>query len=72
MSRRHRLRTILCCTLLEIAVLMGAPMRPEEVQALMRDMNAPKIVRTTPDRTDDGDPPDDELDKMRARRARQR
>lgn len=60
MSIAHRLRTILCCALLEIGVLIGVPMRPEQIQQLMRDMNAPKIVRVTPDRPDGGDPsPDD-------------
>ena len=72
MSTKHRLRTILCCALLEIGVLMGVPMRPEQVQELMRDMNAPKIVRTTPDRPDDGEPPNDEHDKMPDRRTRYR
>ena len=56
MSIRDRLRTILCCAVLELGVVMGIPMRPEQNHDLMRDMNAPKIARTTPDEREDGDP----------------
>ena len=55
-----RLRTILVCSMLEFAALLGLPMRPEEIEELMRTMNQPKLARTIPneaDRDDDGKPP---------------
>ena len=61
MSIRRRLRTILVCVVLEWSALIGMPMRPEEIVDLMQMMNAPKIVRTTPDEHDAGDDPSDPL-----------
>lgn len=42
MSRKHKLRKLLLCAVLEMGALMGAPMRPEEIDNLMR------IVRQDP------------------------
>ena len=39
-----RLRTIFVCSMLEFAVLFGLPMRPEQIDALMRTMNQPKLA----------------------------
>lgn len=50
-----RLRTILVCTMLECAALMGLPMRPEEIQELMRTMNQPKLAHVIPDESEHGD-----------------
>jgi hypothetical protein len=50
-----RLRTLLVCSMLEFAALLGLPMRPEEIEELMRTMNQPKLARTIPDETDSGD-----------------
>ena len=50
-----RLRTLLVCSMLEFAALLGLPMRPEEIEELMRTMNQPKLARTIPDDTDSGD-----------------
>ena len=52
-----RLRTVLCCTVLQIGALLGAPMRPEEIQELMRSLNAPKVAQTTPEEQPSGDGP---------------
>lgn len=54
-----RLRTILVCSMLEFAALLGLPMRPEEIEALMRTMSQPKVARTIPNEADndDGKPP---------------
>jgi hypothetical protein len=41
--------------MLGLASLMGAAMRPEEIEALMRDMNVPKIVHTLEDENDEDD-----------------
>ena len=55
MSIKDRLRTILCCAVLELGVLMGTPMRPEQIRDLMRDMSAPKIARIIPAERENGD-----------------
>ena len=55
MSVKHRLRTLLCCAVLEIGVLFGVPMRPEQIRELMQTLNKPKLAQTNPDRTSDGD-----------------
>jgi hypothetical protein len=52
---KHRLRTLLCGAVLEIGVLFGVPMRPEQIRELMQTMNQPKIAQTDPERTADGD-----------------
>jgi hypothetical protein len=52
---KRRLRTILCCAVLEMGVLLGIPMRPEQIRELMRDLSAPKIARMLPDERQDGD-----------------
>ena len=52
-----RLRTILVCSMLELAALTGVPMRPDEIEKLMHAMNQPKLARTTPEESErsDGD-----------------
>jgi hypothetical protein len=57
MSVTRRLRTIVCCTILEIGALIGVPMRPEQVQDLMQAMNVANIARTDPEQCPSGDPP---------------
>jgi hypothetical protein len=56
-SLRSRLRTVLCCVVLEMGALTGVPMRPDEIRELMDTLAKPKLARTNPDRPDDGDPP---------------
>ena len=51
----RRLRTVACCAILEIGTLMGVPMRPEQIQDLMRAMNVPKVAQTNPDECTSGD-----------------
>lgn len=55
MSIIRRLRTVACCAILEIGTLMGVPMRPEQIQDLMRAMNVPKLAQTNPDESTAGD-----------------
>ena len=50
-----QLRTILVCAMLEFAALVGVPMRPEEIQELMRQMNQPKLAHVLRDENDSGD-----------------
>jgi hypothetical protein len=52
---KHRLRCVLLCLVLGMGSLMGAKMRPQEIEELLSAMNQPKIVHTLPDETDDGD-----------------
>ena len=55
LSWRQRLRTIFLCGMIELAVLSGAPMRPEEIRELMQTMNQPRIVHVLPDENESGD-----------------
>jgi hypothetical protein len=55
-SFRRRLRTVACCLVLELAATMGLPMRAEQIQDLMRVLNAPKIARTNPADDEKGEP----------------
>jgi hypothetical protein len=60
MSLRKRLRTIVVCACLELAVLSGAPMRPEEIRALMDQLNQPTLAHVLPSEEQNGDDPPDE------------
>ena len=69
MSLKSRLRTLLCCAVLQVGALTGVPMRPDEIQELMNTLAQPKLARVNPDRPDDGDrPPDGEDSHLRIRR----
>ena len=50
-----RLRTILVCSILEFAALVGLPMRPEDIQELMRTMNQPTLAHVIPEESESGD-----------------
>jgi hypothetical protein len=49
MSLKQRLRTCLCCLVLEMGALTGVPMRPEQIQDLMHALNRPKVAQTDPE-----------------------
>ncbi len=51
----RRLRTVACCAILELGTLIGVPMRPEQIQDLMRSLSTPKIAHTTPEASHRGD-----------------
>jgi hypothetical protein len=57
MSFKTRLRTIVLCAALEIGVLSGVPMRPEEIRALMNQINQPKLAHVLPADERNGDDP---------------
>jgi hypothetical protein len=57
MSLASRLRVIVVCVALEMGVLNGVPMRPDEIQDLMHQMNQPKVARQLPSEDDEGDNP---------------
>jgi hypothetical protein len=56
-SLKSRLRTLLCCAVLEVGALTGMAMRPDEIEELMHTLAQPKLARVNPDRPDDGDRP---------------
>jgi len=58
MSLTRRLRTVACCAILELGTVIGLPMRPEQIQELMRSLNTPKIAHTTPEESHRGDDAD--------------
>lgn len=51
----QRLRTIFVCAVLECGVLLGVPMRPDELQKLLRQFNQPTVAHTLRDEDDEGD-----------------
>jgi len=55
----NRLRVLLVCAALEFAALSGMPMRADEVQDLMRQMNGQKLAHALPANRDGGDNPRD-------------
>lgn len=59
MSFAKRLRVVFVCAFLQFGTLAGVPMRPEEIQDLMRQMNAPKLAHVLPSEESDGDGPPD-------------
>ncbi len=59
MSLKQRLRVLLACAALEFGVLIGAPMRPDEIQQLMQQMNQPTLAHILPSEEDAGDDPPD-------------
>ncbi|HAK55136.1 MAG: hypothetical protein QF463_11125 [Vicinamibacterales bacterium] len=57
MSLKDRLRVAMICGVLQLGVLTGVPMRPEQIQALMDLLNQPKLAHTLPAENEDGDEP---------------
>jgi len=56
-SIRKSLRTIVTCMVLQVGVLSGVPMRPEQVRELMFQLGTPKVAHTSPDERHSGDDP---------------
>jgi hypothetical protein len=57
MSCASRIRVLLLCVALEMGVLTGVPMRPDEIQSLMNQMNQPKLAHVLPSDAEGGDDP---------------
>ncbi len=55
MSLKKRLRTLVVCALLECGVLVGGPVRPEQIKELMERLNKPKLAHVLPGENDRGD-----------------
>ena len=54
MSLVHRLRVLLLCVVLQAGVMLGAPMRPDEIREWMDRMNRPKLAHVLPSADRDG------------------
>ena len=54
---KKRFRKILLCLVLCVGSQVGLPMRPEEIEELMRTMNEPKLVRQFAEEEEKGDDP---------------
>jgi hypothetical protein len=55
----EKLRVLVVCLGLEVGVLAGVPVRPEEIQELLHQMNQPKIAHVLPSASGDRDPADE-------------
>jgi hypothetical protein len=53
-SLKEKLRILLACSVLELGVLMGAPMRPDEIKELMQQMNQPTLAHVLPSEEEPG------------------
>jgi len=54
---RRKLRLLFVCAALEWGVLVGALMRPEEIEELMHQINQPAVAHVLPVESDQGDDP---------------
>ena len=54
---RGRLRTVLVCSMLEVGVMVGVPIRPQQIQELLHTLNQPTFahVLKEEDRAGDGE-----------------
>jgi hypothetical protein len=57
MSFKKRLRVLAVCANLLLGVMVGSPMRPDEIEELMHQMNQPKMAHVLPTEDEDGDDP---------------
>jgi hypothetical protein len=55
---KRRLRTLACCSMLELGALFGMPMRPEQIQEFMQMLNESKVAHVLPSEDESGDPPE--------------
>lgn len=56
-SIKHLLRTLAVCLPLMVGSLSGVPMKPEEIEELMHNLNQPKLTITVPGESENGDDP---------------
>jgi hypothetical protein len=50
---------VFVCAFLQLGTLAGVPMRPQDIQELMQQMNAPTLAHVLPSEERDGDDPAD-------------
>jgi hypothetical protein len=53
--RRSRWRSLFLCIVLEVGLMAGVPMRPDEIARLMRMMAGPRVEQSDPDDAARGD-----------------
>lgn len=53
--RRSRFRSLFLCVVLEVGLMAGVPMRPDEIARLLRMMAGPRAEQVTPDDAAKGD-----------------
>src|SRR5262245_21506296 len=53
MSVRNRFRVLVLCAALQMGVLSGVPMLPDEIRALMQQLNKPVLANVLPAEDDD-------------------
>jgi hypothetical protein len=56
-SIKNLLRTLAICLPLMVGIIGGVPMKPEEIEELMHNLNQPKITVTIPGESENGDEP---------------
>jgi hypothetical protein len=56
-SIKERFRRILLIGAIGMGLSIGAPMRPDEIEELMHQMNQPKVAHSLPNESDNGDDP---------------
>jgi hypothetical protein len=52
---KHKMRTLFLCLTLLMGSIVGAPMRPEEIEDLMHTMNQQRIAYTIRAEGEEGD-----------------
>ena len=57
MRLKEKLRVLMVCLTLEFGVIIGAPMRPDEIRELMHQMNQPALAHVPPSEEEAGDDP---------------
>lgn len=62
---RGRLRTALVCAMLEAGVVIGVPMRPQEIEELLHTMNQPRVAQLLREEHEKDDGGDDEAKEKR-------
>jgi hypothetical protein len=53
--RRSRFRSLFLCIVLEVGLMAGIPMRPDEIARLMRSLAGPRVEQGNPDHAAKGD-----------------
>ena len=66
MSIKEKFRKILLIGSIGLALLTTTPMRPEEIEELLHQMNQPKVAHTLPDESDRGDDKNKKWSRRRA------
>jgi hypothetical protein len=57
---KRRLRTLICCGVLEIGALFGMPMRMEDLEQLLRSLAGPQVAHTNPEEDEEADSGDND------------